>query len=121
MDFRVDFMKLASILALFPKPLKPCVSLYVSTLSISIRAEIFSFVVRMITSVPSKIRQMAEFIRPLVEERLTKLEEFGETWDGAPVRWSFPSVRCRCHQLHGSTERYAHVADERGKGSREVT
>jgi hypothetical protein len=86
MDFRLDFMKLASILALCPKPLKPCVSFYVSTLAISIRAEHFSFVVRMITNVPSKIRQMAEFIRPLVEERLTKLEEFGETWDGAPVR-----------------------------------
>jgi len=65
MDFKLDFMKLASTLALFPKPLKP-------------------FVVRMTTNLPSKIRQMAKFIRPLVEERLTKLEELGETWDDAP-------------------------------------
>jgi len=30
---------------------------------------------------------MAEFIRPLVEERLTKMEELDETWDDAPVSW----------------------------------
>ena len=40
----------------------------------------------MIANPPSKIRQMVEFIRPLVEERLMKMEEFGETWDDAPVR-----------------------------------
>ena len=27
-----------------------------------------------------------EFIRPLVEERFAKMQEFGETWDDAPVR-----------------------------------
>lgn len=43
----------------------------------------------MIANLPSKIRQMAEFIRPLVEERLIKMEEFGETWDDAPVRRPF--------------------------------
>jgi hypothetical protein len=40
----------------------------------------------MIADLPSKIRQMVEFIRPLVEERLLKVEEFGDTWDDAPVR-----------------------------------
>lgn len=40
----------------------------------------------MFTNLPSKIRQMEEFIRPLVEERLIKMEEFGETWDDTPVR-----------------------------------
>lgn len=97
MDFRIDFMKLASILAKFPNPLRPCVAFYVCALSISIKTEMFSFVVRMITNVPSKIQQMAEFIRPLVEERLTKLEEFGETWDDAPVRWLIFSVWYRCY------------------------
>ena len=90
-------MKLASILAKFPNPLRPCVAFYVCALSISIKTEMFSFVVRMITNVPSKIQQMAEFIRPLVEERLTKLEEFGETWDDAPVRWLIFSVWYRCY------------------------
>ena len=27
-----------------------------------------------------------EFIRPIVEERSAKMEEFGENWDDAPVR-----------------------------------
>jgi hypothetical protein len=27
-----------------------------------------------------------EFIRPLVEERSAKMEEFGEDWDDKPVR-----------------------------------
>ena len=27
-----------------------------------------------------------EFIRPIVEERSAKMEEFGESWDDAPVR-----------------------------------
>jgi hypothetical protein len=31
-----------------------------------------------------------EFIRPLVEERFAKMEEFGEDWDGKPVRLSTP-------------------------------
>ena len=97
MDFRLDFMKLASILAKFPNPLRPCVLSTSVPLPISIKTELFSFVVRMITNVPSKIQQMAEFIRPLVEERLTKLEEFGETWDDAPVRWLGFSVWYRCY------------------------
>ncbi len=35
---------------------------------------------------------MEEFIRPLVEDRLTKMEELGETWDDAPVRWHVSSI-----------------------------
>ena len=29
-----------------------------------------------------------EFIKPLVEERLAKMEKFGEDWDDKPVRLS---------------------------------
>jgi hypothetical protein len=36
---------------------------------------------------------MEEFIRPLVEDRLTKMEELGEAWDDAPVRWHVSSIR----------------------------
>ena len=60
--------------------LRPC------TPFIGLRAQKLRFFIRMITKLPSKIRQMEEFIRPLVEERLIKMEEFGETWDDAPVR-----------------------------------
>jgi hypothetical protein len=27
-----------------------------------------------------------EFIRPIIEERSAKMEEFGESWEDAPVR-----------------------------------
>ena len=42
----------------------------------------------MLSNLPSKIRQEREFIRPLVEERLAKMEVLGEDWDDKPVRRS---------------------------------
>jgi len=60
-----------------------------------------------------------DFIRPIVEERLAKMEEFGDTWDGAPVCW--PVSRDYLYSYDGTTGRYAHVADERSQRSREVT
>ena len=75
--------------------LRPCIPF--------ISAKKIRIVVRMIANFPSKIRQMVEFIRPLVEERLKKMEEFGETWDDAPVRSSF-FVWYSCYSSYGSTE-----------------
>ena len=40
----------------------------------------------MLSNLPSQIRQEMEFIRPMVEERFAKMEEFGEDWDDKPVR-----------------------------------
>jgi hypothetical protein len=40
-----------------------------------------SVVARMLSNLPSQIRQEIEFIRPIVEERFAKMEEFGEDWD----------------------------------------
>jgi hypothetical protein len=34
---------------------------------------------------PAQIRQEIEFIRPIFEERMAKLEEYGEDWDDKPV------------------------------------
>jgi hypothetical protein len=45
-------------------------------------------VARLISNIPSLIQQEMEFIRPLVEERFAKMEEFGEDWDDKPVRLS---------------------------------
>jgi hypothetical protein len=45
----------------------------------------FSFVSRMLSSLPSQIQQQIEFIRPMVEERFAKMEEYGEDWDDKPV------------------------------------
>ena len=41
----------------------------------------FSIVSRMLPSISSQIRQEIEFIRPMVEERFAKMEEYGEDWD----------------------------------------
>ena len=55
----------------------------------------------------------------MVEERFAKMEEYGEDWDDKPV--------CPTSFLESSSllsciaERRAHVAHERGQGSREVS
>jgi hypothetical protein len=39
----------------------------------------------MISNLPSQIQQEVEYIRPMVEERFAKMEEYGEDWDDKPV------------------------------------
>ena len=39
----------------------------------------------MLSNLPSQIQQEIEFIRPMVDERLAKMEEYGEDWDDKPV------------------------------------
>jgi hypothetical protein len=41
-----------------------------------------------ISNFPSHIRQEEEFIRPIVQERFARMEEFGDDWDDKPVRRS---------------------------------
>jgi hypothetical protein len=43
-------------------------------------------VARFVTTFPSYIRQTKQFLRPIIEDRLAKIEELGETWEEAPVR-----------------------------------
>ena len=38
-----------------------------------------------LSNLPSQVRQEIEFIRPMVDQRFAKMEEFGEDWD-KPVR-----------------------------------
>ena len=77
-------------------------SLPPNTPFIGLRVQFFRIVARMVANPLSKIRQMVEFIRPLVEERLMKMEEFGETWDDAPVRG--PDFLWYHDLAYGSTE-----------------
>ncbi|KAI9434726.1 cytochrome P450 [Lactarius indigo] len=65
LNFAVNVMKFATIIGMFPKPLKPIVA-------------------RVLSNLPSQIRQEMEFIRPMVEERFARMEEFGEDWDDKP-------------------------------------
>ncbi|KAI9434918.1 cytochrome P450 [Lactarius psammicola] len=65
LNFAVNVVKFATIIGMFPKPLK-------------------SIVARVLSNLPSQIRQEMEFIRPMVEERFARMEEFGEDWDDKP-------------------------------------
>jgi hypothetical protein len=52
----------------------------------SLVAEIHSSIVaRILPSLPAQIQQEIEFIRPMVEERFAKMEEYGEDWVDKPV------------------------------------
>ncbi len=42
-------------------------------------------VARMLSNLPSQVRQEMEFIRPMVEERFARMEEFGDDWEDKPV------------------------------------
>ncbi|KAI9441481.1 cytochrome P450 [Lactarius indigo] len=64
-NFATSVIKLAVIISLFPKSLKPVVA-------------------RVISNLPSQIQQGMEFIRPMVEDRFAKMEEFGDDWDDKP-------------------------------------
>jgi hypothetical protein len=65
----------------------------------------------MLSNLPSQIQQEIEFIRPIVEERFAKMEEYGEDWDDKPVCRTIVSEYAI--SLHGrSTERYVDVAHE---------
>ncbi|KAN0118523.1 Cytochrome P450 [Russula decolorans] len=60
-----NVVKCGFIISMFPKPLKFIVS-------------------RLLSNVPSQIQQEIEFIRPVFEERLAKMKEYGEDWDDKP-------------------------------------
>jgi hypothetical protein len=42
----------------------------------------------MLSNLPAQIQQEIGFIRPMVEERFAKMEEYGEDWDDKPVCWA---------------------------------
>jgi hypothetical protein len=39
----------------------------------------------MLSDLPYKIQQEIEYLRPIVEERFGKMEEYGDDWDDKPV------------------------------------
>ena len=65
----------------------------------------------MLSNLPSQIQQEIEFIRPIVEERFAKMEEYGEDWDDKPVCRIIVS-ECVISLHRRSTERYTDVAHE---------
>ncbi|KAF8270428.1 cytochrome P450 [Lactarius quietus] len=84
-NFTIDVIKNSTILKMFPKLLRPIVA-------------------RVICGVPSQIRQVEEFIRPIVEERTAKMEEFGENWDDKPndmLMWLMSEAKGAERSLEG--------------------
>jgi len=95
LTFAVNVVKFGLIIGMFPKPFKPCVVPFIRVkiqdLYSLLTGTHFSIVSRMLSNLPSQIRQEIEFIRPIFEERFAKMEEYGEDWDDKPVCWTIVS------------------------------
>jgi len=88
-NFAVNVVKFGTIISIFPKPLK-------------------SIVARLLSNLPSQIRQEMEFIRPMVEERFARMDEFGEDWDEKPndlLMWLMSEAKGVERSLEGVARR----------------
>jgi cytochrome P450 len=65
LNFTLNVIKEATILKMFPNLLRPIVT-------------------RVISNLPLQFRRHEEFVRAMIEERIAKMEEFGENWDDKP-------------------------------------
>ncbi|KAH9067779.1 cytochrome P450 [Lactarius vividus] len=82
-------LKLAIIIRIFPKPLKPIVA-------------------RLLSNLSSQTQQGMEFIRPMVEERFARMEEFGEDWEDKPndlLMWVMDESQGADRSLRGFARR----------------
>ncbi|KAI9434914.1 cytochrome P450 [Lactarius psammicola] len=89
LNIAVNVVKFAAIIGLFPKPLRPIVT-------------------RLLSNLPSQIRQEMEFIRPMVEERFARMEEFGDDWDDKPndmLMWLMSEAKGVERSLEGLARR----------------
>jgi len=85
----VDIIKVAYIIAMVPKPFKPIVA-------------------RIVSKIPSYIRQMKNILGPIIEERLAKMEALGENWNDAPndmLMWLMSEAKGVEKSLEGLTRR----------------
>ncbi|KAH9975530.1 cytochrome P450 [Lactifluus volemus] len=93
LTFAINVVKSGTILSMFPKPLRPIVS-------------------RMLSDLPSQIRQETEYIRPMVEERFAKMKEFGEDWDDKPndmLMWLMSEAKGVERSLEGLARRLLRI------------
>jgi len=89
LNFSVDLVNSAFVVSMFPRPLKRMVA-------------------RAFFDLPSYVRRTMEFIRTMVEERFTKMEEFGDTWNGAPddmLMWLMSEAKGVERSLEGLARR----------------
>jgi cytochrome P450 len=93
LSFTLNVIKHATILKMFPKLLRPIVARVTSTL-------------------PSQFRQQEEFVRPMVEERFARMEEFGENWDDKPndmLMWLMSEAKGVERSLEGFARRLLNI------------
>ncbi|KAI9465132.1 cytochrome P450 [Lactarius psammicola] len=89
MNFAVNVVKTATVISMFPKLFRPIVA-------------------RLLSNLPSQIRQEMEFIRPMVEERFARMEEFGDDWDDKPndmLMWLMSEAKGVERSLEGLARR----------------
>ncbi|KAI9440521.1 cytochrome P450 [Lactarius indigo] len=89
LNFAINVIKSATIIGMFPKPLKPIAARFISNLS-------------------SQIRQEMEYIKPMVEERFARMEEFGKDWDDKPndmLMWLMDDAKGAERTLEGLAQR----------------
>jgi cytochrome P450 len=89
LTFAVNVVKFGLIISLFPKPLKLIVS-------------------RILSNLPFQIQQETEYIRPMVEERFAKMEEYGDDWDDKPedmLMWLMSEAKGVERSLEGVARR----------------
>jgi len=93
LNYAVNVMKLAYILSVFPKLLKPIIA-------------------RMFSNIPSQVRQTMRFIEPMVNERFEKMDELGEAWEDPPndlLMWLMNEAKGVERSLEGLARRLLFV------------
>jgi len=86
-------MKLAYILSMCPKPLKPIVA-------------------RLISNIPFQVQQTMRFIEPMVKERFEKMDKLGESWEDPPndmLMWLMSEAKGVERSLEGLARRLLFV------------
>jgi len=89
LNYAINVVKFALIISMFPKPLKPIVA-------------------RLLSNLPSQIREEMEFIRPMVEDRFARMEEFGKDWEDKPndmLMWLMDEAKGVERSLEGLARR----------------
>ncbi|EPQ60474.1 cytochrome P450 [Gloeophyllum trabeum ATCC 11539] len=87
--FAVDVMASAILLNMFPKFLRPVVG-------------------NMLTLVPRTVRRVRKHLEPLIEERLAKMEEYGDEWTDRPndmLQWLLKGAEGNERTVDGWTRR----------------
>ncbi|KAI0261281.1 cytochrome P450 [Gloeopeniophorella convolvens] len=89
LTFAVNVVKFATIIGLFPRSLKPLVK-------------------RLLSNLPAQVQQEIDFVRPIAEERLSKLKELGKEWDDKPndmLMWLINEARGTEKSVEGLARR----------------